>query len=307
MQIKDNTNMNLSITSNFNKKCWFDWLILLPFSFSLGLYLFFSNPWLRADLQADSYSWFLDFSRTIFQPQSAYYAESILLPLLARLIGATNSLENYKLLCAFLTLCILPIVAIFAQNHFHKLWKTLLFIFLFGLSFQYLQYYILGFPDPLTILLLVLAVFQRKLIFLFLLLMMATSITILAILVGKMLLLSWYAVFHYQLMGRMDWALSKGYSFFLERYEANVFGFWLTPGVFFLGVYLLCVIFFIPRNFRFAMAAIFSLVIAYLALFWTIDGLRVFAVIIAAPYAYLLVAFISSIRTQSTPVKVNDD
>lgn len=305
------------------------YLILLFVSSCLSLFLFMRNPWLASDLNTDSYVWFLEFSRTIFQPQSAYYAESILLPLLAKILGATQTLITYKLLCGLLTICILPITAIFAQRYFQNLLKTLLFIVLFGLSFQYFQYYILGFPDPLTILLLVSAVFQKRLgtVFVLLVLVMLShfsmaalsaigliglvycspntgsysrkkfvGVALAAIFTGKALLLAWYAVFHYQLLSRLDWALAKGYMFFLERYETNMVGFWLMPGAPFLVLYFLIAAYFLMRKkFAFVFTAILALAIAYVALFWTVDGLRVFAVVIAAPFAYLLLSFINSL------------
>ena len=306
-----------------------NYFVLLVISSCISIFLFMRNPWMASDIYADSYIWFLEFSRTIFQSQSAYYAESILLPLLARIFGATKSLITYKLLCGLLTLFILPISAIVAQNYFKNVYKTLLFIFLFGFSFSYLQYYILGFPDPLTILLLVLAVFQKRWGGLFVLLTLAmlshfsmaalgaialagmyffspnpltdstkkaALIVVAAIVSGKLLLLSWYAIFHYQLISRLDWALAKGYGFFLGRYEENVLGFWLTPGISFLVIYfLICIYFLWQKKITFVLSAIFALLIAYIALFWTVDGLRVFAVIIAAPYAYLLVCFINNL------------
>jgi len=287
------------------------------------------NPWMKSDLNTDSYIWFLEFSRTIFQPQSAYYAESILLPLLARIFGATQTLLTYKILCGLLTIFILPITTIFAQRYFHNLFKTLLFILLFGISFQYLQYYILGFPDPLTILLLVSAVFQNRLSVLFGLLVLAmlshfsmaalsaigfvclvyfspnadfhfrkkmVGVTLSAILAGKVILLAWYSLFRYQLVSRLDWVIDKGYPFFLERYEANIAGFWLTPGIPFLALYFFIAIYFlIQKKYAFVFSALFALLISYTALFWTVDGLRVFAVVIAAPFTYLLLSFINSL------------
>lgn len=145
------------------------------FSIGLGLslYLFLGNPWLVADYHSDSYSWFVDFSRSIFHPQSAYYAKSILLPLIGKMIGASRSILLYKSLCAALTIAILPISGVLAQRYFQSFYKALAFVLLFGLSFQYLRYYILGFPDPLTILLLILAVFQKRLAVMFVLLVLA--------------------------------------------------------------------------------------------------------------------------------------
>ena len=321
--------MPSSATGNSVRQTALAYLILLFVSSCLSLFLFMRNPWLASDLNTDSYVWFLEFSRTIFQPQSAYYAESILLPLLAKILGATQMLITYKLLCGLLTICILPITAIFAQRYFQNLLKTLLFIVLFGLSFQYFQYYILGFPDPLTILLLVSAVFQKRLGTVFVLLVLAmlshfsmaalsaigliglvycspntdsysrkkfVGVALAAIFTGKALLLAWYAVFHYQLLSRLDWALAKGYMFFLERYETNMAGFWLMPGTPFLVLYFLIAAYFLMRKkFAFVFTAILALAIAYVALFWTIDGLRVFAVVIAAPYSYLLLSFINSL------------
>lgn len=307
----------------------FIYLGLIAVSLCLSLYLFLRNPWAASDLDADSYIWFLEFSRAIFQPQSAYYAESILLPLLAKILGATKTLKIYKLLCGLLTICILPVTAIFAQRYFQNLFKTLLFIFIFGLSFQYLQYFILGFPDPLTILLLILAVFQKRLSSIFALLVLAmlshfsmaalsviawvgliyfsptndfhsrkksVGVALAAILMGKAILLSWYVLFHYKLVSRLDWVLGKGYPFFLDRYETNIAGFWLTPGIPFLGLYFFITTYFLmKKRYDFVFSALSALAISYTALFWTVDGLRVFAVVISAPYAYLLMSFINSL------------
>jgi len=323
-----------STTANSTRQTALIYLILLFTSSCLSLFLFMGNPWLASDLNTDSYAWFLEFSRTIFQPQSAYYAESILLPLLAKVLGVTQTLSSYKLLCGLFTICILPITAIFAQRYFQNLYKTLLFIVLFGLSFQYLQFYILGFPDPLTILLLVLTVFQKRLGAMFALLVLAmlshfsmaalsvvglaslvyfspnasfhsrkkmVGVVLAAILAGKAILLSWYALFHYQLVSRLDWVLGKGYPFFLERYEANIAGFWITPGIPFLALYFLIAAYFLmQKKFAFVFSALFALAISYIALFWTVDGLRVFAVVISAPFAYLLLSFINSLSFWKT-------
>jgi hypothetical protein len=304
------------------------YFVLLLVSFGLSLFLFMRNPWMASDLNTDSYIWFVEFARSIFQAQSAYYAESILLPLIAKLLGATKTLMTYKLLCGLLTICILPITAIFAQRYFQNVLKTLLFIILFGFSFQYLQYYILGFPDPLTIILLLVAVFQKRPSAMFILLVLAmlshfsmsalgalglvgmlyfspsitkhsiqksAGVVIAAIACGKVLLLVWYTVFHYQLLGRLDWALGKGHTFFVERYEADVIGFWLTPGIPLLTLYFLITIYFLmQKKYAFVFSALIAIAISYVALFWTVDGLRVFAVVIAAPYAYLLLSFIQS-------------
>jgi len=43
------------------------------------------------------------------------------------------------------------------------------------------------------------------------------------------------------------------------------------------------------------LAALFALALTYLGLFFTVDGYRIFAVIICAPYAWLLKEFILSL------------
>ncbi len=298
----------------------------------LGAYLFFSNPWLVEDYHSDSYSWFVDFSRSIFQPQSAYYAESILLPLIGKLIGASRSILLYKSLCAFLTISILPISGVLAQRYFQSFYKALAFVLLFGLSFQYLKFFILGFPDPLTIVLLLAAIFQRKVSAVFCLIILALlshfsmaaigvvaliglvytspalmrvsinkycGVLLIALLTGKLILLAWYGIFHYQLQSRLNWALEKGYPFFYERYQGDIDGFWLTPGITFLILYGFILLYFlVRRQLLLVGTAITALAMAYAALFWTVDGLRVFAVTIAAPYGYLLMTFIQSVSAQ---------
>jgi len=310
------------------------YLLVAAVGLCIGIPLFLFNPWLLEDLHSQSYVWFLDFSKTIFQPQSAYYSESILLPLLARMLGASKTLIAYKLFCSLLTICILPITAIFALTYLQSVCKTLIFIVLFGFSFQYFQFYILGFPDPLTILLLVLVVFQKRFGAIFGLLILAmlshfsmaalgavglafmfylspsaslsytrksAGAVIIAIAFGKVLLVTWYAVFHYQLVSRLDWVLGKGYTFFLGRYETDVIGFWLTPGIFFLITYFLVTAYFLmQKRYAFMASALLALAISYFALFCTIDGLRVFSVIIAAPYTYLLLSFIQSLSICKT-------
>jgi len=322
-------NLPSNVKVDLLSKIALTYFVLLLVSSGLSYFLFMRNPWMASDLNTDSYIWFVEFARSIFQAQSAYYAESILLPLIAKILGATKTLLTYKLLCGLLTICILPITAIFAQRYFQNVFKTLLFVILFGFSFQYLQYYILGFPDPLTIILLLLAVFQKRpsTMFVFLVLAMlshfsmaalgalglagmlyfspgaskhsiqkSVGVVIAAIVCGKVLLLAWYSVFHYQLLSRLDWALGKGHAFFLERYEADSMGFWLTPGIPLLTLYFLITIYFlIQKKYTFVLMAIIALAMSYGALFWTVDGLRVFAVVIAAPYAYLLLSFIQSL------------
>ncbi|MEI6685752.1 MAG: hypothetical protein WCN64_06430 [Planctomycetota bacterium] len=304
-------------------------VIIMGLSCALSLLLFFQNPWLSTDLNNNSYAWFVDFSRTIFQANSAYYAESILLPLIARLIKVSNSLLAYKYLCAILTCLILPVFTWCSLKILKNRVQAIIFTLLFASTFQYLEFYILGFPDPLTILFLGIAAFSRKSIYVLMCICLAglshfsmallgacglailflfapfiekklriglAIASILGVLIARIFLALWYLIFNYELISRVDFIFHKGAGFFIERYQSNIAGFWLTPGIPFLLFYAIITGFFIyRRNYYFAIAAICSLSLGYFSIFITIDGLRVFAVTIVSAYILLMISFIQVI------------
>ena len=307
--------------------------MLISLSCALSLFLFFQNPWLSTDLYSNSYAWFVDFSRTIFQSNSAYYAESILLPLIARLIKASNSLLAYKYLCAILTCLILPVFTWCSLKILKNRVQAIIFTLLFASTFQYLEFYILGFPDPLTILFLGIAAFSRKSIYVLMFICLAglshfsmallgacgitmlflfapfiekklriclAIASILGILIARIFLALWYLIFNYELISRVDFIFNKGAGFFIERYQSNIAGFWLTPGIPFLLFYAITIGFFIHRrNYYFAITAICSLSLAYFSIFITIDGLRVFAVTIVGAFLLLIISIIQAISDKS--------
>ena len=137
---------------------------LLLFSGILGSYLFFLNPLLpnAFDLTQDNVEWYAIFSQNIFHPTTTYIAESILLPLGAKIIGASASTQSYRILCALLTISLLPFLAALTTHYFNSTAKSFLFILIFGVTFTYLSNYRLGFPDPLTIGFLSFTALQRQ-------------------------------------------------------------------------------------------------------------------------------------------------
>ena len=139
-------------------------LSLLLFSLLLGLYLFFLNPLLTAAFESSdsNIEWYAVFSKNIFHPTTSYIAESILLPFFAKLIGASASTASYRVLCALITISILPLLAAASHRFFNSTSKAFIFVVLFGVSFTYLANYRLGFPDPLTIALLCFTALQRQ-------------------------------------------------------------------------------------------------------------------------------------------------
>ena len=305
---------------------------LIVLSGFLGLFLFFQNPSISLlTTHANDVEWYAVLSNELFRPNTSYIAESILLPFLAKLVGANVSSQGYRLLCVFTTLLILPVLTIVVAHVSRSLIKTFFFLLLFSISFRYLWAFQLGFPDPLTILLITIAAVSNhpRAIFvaLFLAVLSHFSMTLLAgltliifhgvradksskqteqveaiksivwaLIIGRCTLSIWYFLFEYKLIGRVSVAYLEGLGSFAIRYKSDVPKFWLTPGIAFLSLYftmMLCFIF--SKRIKLAVGAVVALSLAYGALFLTVDGLRVFAVVISGFYARLLLVSIDSV------------
>ena len=262
-----------------------DWpyLSLLLFSLTLGLGLFFLNPQLSAAFEANekNIEWYAIFSKNLFHPTTSYIAESILLPFIAKVLGANASTQSYRFLCALATISLLPLLAAMAQRFFNSTAKAFLLVLIFGVSFTYLSNYWLGFPDPVTIALLSFTALQRRPVALFFGALLAglshfsmslfalTALAlpwmavrtiskdarytafkaiVLGLLASRLLLALWFYLFEYRLMSRADIILDNGLSFFIDRYSQSPLAFWLVPGVTFLMSYGLIVVYFIVQQ-----------------------------------------------------------
>jgi hypothetical protein len=292
----------------------------------LSLVLFFKNTNIPIFFEKDNFDWYAKYAQTIFHPdyfvRGGYYAESILLPILAKLIGAAKSIIAFKVFCAAIELAILPVLAFHALNYFKSALMAFLFVLIFSLTFIYFKQYVLGFPDPLTVLLLIglplisspillavcaaLAMLSHfSMAFLAVLVLipliclsksparMVSSSAIYILIgavIGRGILQIWYWIFdYYNPLGRIQWVLTHGIEFFVERYQADTGQFWLTPGLWFLITYVLCVLIALwHKKYLFCLASIGSLLIAYTVLFLTVDGLRGFAVVICPSYVLIL-------------------
>lgn len=293
---------------------------LLLFSVGLGIFLFFQDQNLA--LYFDGNTAYSDFSANIFKLNTSYFAESILLPLAANVLGASSSLHAYKIFCATVIILMLPVLSVAAYRYFNSVSIALAFILSLALVFPWFRMAGLGQPDPFTICLLILAALQKSPYKVFwcllgaslshfsLLLMalpavvaflLTTGLTtyrtkvqcvrlaILAVLVGKLGLSLWYFMFSYELGTRLDWIIERWPDFFVERYQGDPIGFWLTPNLYFLiGYTLMMSYFLLSRRYAFVISMLLSLSCAYLANFITIDGYRIVAVILAAPITYVL-------------------
>lgn len=300
------------------RELWSGYLFLLIFSFITSLFLFFSDPYLH--LIFDGNTAYSDFSSNIFRPNTSYFAESILLPLLAKTLGAHSSLAAYKILCSVLTIFILPIVSVAAYKYYNNISTAVFYTLILAVAFPWFRMAGIGQPDPPTILFLLLSALQKNPKPLFVCLFLASlshfSLVLFAVptlflfihateslsayqkkklykallfsvLCGKLFLSLWYFIFDYQLSTRLNWIIERGSEFFVDRYKTDPIGFWTTPNTFFLCLFSgLSIWFCFLRKFRFSFAMWSGLAAAYTANFITIDGYRITAVILAAPLAF---------------------
>lgn len=307
------------------------WLLIV--SIALGLSIFFKLPFLSQFFDLDSVDWYVKYSQTIFSPSHdarvLYWGESILLPLLGNVLGASKSLAAYKILCAFLSISILPVLTMLVLYQTQSVRITGFFLLAFSGTFIFLGEMGLGYPDPLTLLLMFIAVLQRSnLVMAFCISLAALShfsmatvstvalcvlfittpenggtkkikktvFAILGLVFGRLLLQVWFWKFYYlHVTGRIEWFFDRGPQFFIDRYLHNPWEFWLTPGWAFLITYLIITLYFLyQRQYRFVIAILIPIALAYGVLFCTLDGLREFACVIGPAYAYLLLMFITS-------------
>lgn len=304
------------------------------FSLILSCYFLFNNPQFFNWFVIEYEPVFLGYSKEIFHPghmaKVMYWGESILLPLLAQVSGASQFRSAYFFFCGLIYLAIIPTYSYLALQRLESPSKALLFILLLVASFPYLRQMDYSSSDFLTILLIGTAVLSESYLILFFGTLLAAlshfSITLVSIaglipllyfspllrhkskrsavlfligglLMGRGLLALWYWKFDYlHTGGRMDYVLDLGIDFFIAKYAENLGQFLLIPQASFLLLYFLTVLYFAYlRKYSFCIAALFALLLAYAAMFFTVDGYRIFATVIAGAYVYLLLCLLSQL------------
>jgi hypothetical protein len=315
-------------------KTQFDGLVLSVFYFftlALSCFLFFKYSQIFDWLTRDYEPVFLGYSREIYYPQHMakvmFWGESILLPLMVQMIGASKPKAAYFFFCGIIYIAIIPTFAYFALQRFKSPLKALIFTLLLVGTFPYLRQMDFSSSDFLTILLMGISVISGNALILFAGIVLASlshfSITIVSsvclipifffspilvkkerlknlaflvsgLIVGRSLLALWYWKFDYlRSGGRVDYVIDLGVNYFINRYLENPEVFWLMPQISFLIPFIFILFYFAYlKNYLFCCAAIFSLLIAYISMFFTLDGYRIFATVMAAPYIYLLLSFI---------------
>jgi hypothetical protein len=80
----------------------------------------------------------------------------------------------------------------------------------------------------------------------------------------------------------------------MSKYAEGPSQFWLVPQAYFILLYFFAVLYFAYlKKYSFCIAALFALALAYAAMFFTVDGYRIFATVIAGAYGYLILCLLS--------------
>jgi hypothetical protein len=295
---------------------------VMLFSLAIGLILFFSNATDLTRFTENTKDPYLFFAQNIYKANYTYLSESLLMPLLANLVGATSSPQAFYVFTAFLTILILPILSYLSVERCGTMGGALIVIAFFS-SFNYLHKFWLGFPDALTITLLCVIPFLKNPVTLFIFALLAAlshfSMSVLCLfslcvliyfgsnvssvhrlsliksilaglITGKIFLQGWYAAFDYRINSRLDIVSETGISFYLNNYEQIGFQFWLIPGLNFLFFYLIILVTAVlAKNYGLFFSGLVAIMLAYLAVFFTTDGLRIFSVVISGSYVFLLI------------------
>ena len=264
-------------------------------------------------------------SLNIFKPQTRFSAESILVPLLGKIFGASKSAYSYQMFIALFQFAILPLVALILSRYITNTFAAYFALIIFAFSFTHLRNYYLGFPDAVTMLcLIVFAVStNNKSIFISALLAFLSHFTltifggiaifsilfflkkenylrikfwnklslfITAMIIGKLALLMWYRLFQYNFSNRFNYIFEhRSVGWFIEQYKSHINEFWTTPGLLFLFCNLVICTYLLMKERRLFIGWLCAFSTAYLCLFMSEDGLRIFSVVIVGSYVLLLI------------------
>jgi hypothetical protein len=314
-------------------------VIVMTIAFAASGWTLFHNPSLTGLLEGDAQrvEWYGVFASQIFHPYQTYISESVLLPLIAKVLGASTSRSSWLVLCSIVTFLVMPVLTAIAIFQTNSTRKGLLFLLAIA-SLLNLQDLPLGFPDPMTIMMLGIVAMQNRIIPLFVAAFFASishfslslfslfglgvlircdvrsGLTVndkkyriygllLGALAGKIFVAVWHLLLNYHAESRLQWALNYGLQEFWARYAQDPLAFWLTPGIGFLIVYgfILCVLAWC-RNLQLAIAGFVVLFIAYAANYLALDGVRIFTTAASAPLVYLALRVVDSVAVSKSTV-----
>ena len=307
---------------------------------AVSAWTLFHNASLTALLEDNTRTieWYGIFANQIFHPFQTYISESVLLPFIAKVLGASASRSAWLVLCALMLFLVMPVLTGIVLMQTKSATKSLLFLAFIFLVLD-LQDLPLGFPDPMTIMMLGIVALQRRSTPLFFSALIASishfSLSIFSLiglaivifcdlrdglsiaekkrriyclalgaLAGKVFVGLWHLLLNYHAESRLQWALNYGVQEFWKRYVDDPTAFWLTPGISFLIAYaiLLCALAW-RSSLRLAIAGVIVLVIAYIANYLALDGVRIFTTAASASLVYLTFRLVESINVSQAVIK----
>jgi hypothetical protein len=255
----------------------------------------------------------------LFSPMETYLSESLLTPLIANITGMNATPYLFQVLSLGLVLgSLLVLSVLFSMQH-----KTIGGLIVTSILFSYYPlagdlFRSLGYPDPLTMILLILATATKtsklKMVFIFFaglshFSMVAVALTslllidmiksnmalnvsnfirnahvyIIPLILSKLFIIIFGYIFEYSSPSRFTTALSYGLDHFIEWNLARPYDF-----IDVLGIPGVMYVAFVIYKYRQTMIPLFiTLTLSYIAFFFTEDRPRVFGVVFAPMYIYI--------------------
>ena len=273
------------------------------------------------------YEWYYEFARTVFEPQRGYWAESLLVPLLANVMGAAGSLAAYKIFCLALTVVCLVWLAALIADRLQSPLPVMTASIGIALFPQIVELFggVLGSPDPLVAVALCTAVLApspaARIAALFVASMTHFTLTAMATpaivilnahemrltirdairdrrlwclaltpAVAGFALLAWFLAFSYRFMPRAGWVAERGLGYFIDFNMAQIDAFYTVIGpVAIAATVAFAAIATLRRDWLALLGILTALICAYVAHFLSVDRPRIFGTIYMPAYLYALV------------------
>ena len=303
-------------------------LVLLLIGIFLELNNFFVYRY--SFFNSSHFSEYLYFTINVFNRVYGYFAESIFVPLIGYSIGVPDIILAYKIFVLSISLFILPSILFLGYFHFKNLFVTILFGLIFFVCFPFDRYPLTGAPDPMTIIFLIMAAMTKDYRVVFFSVVGAglchftlatfaiiglclcfisfnrsdkngrilVTYSIYGLISAFIILQIWFTVFRYSPVSRMAQNLlylsdpQTSQAIYVNRISEL----FMVPGIeFLISLGVILVYFIIFRNFIFIICLLISVLLSYVAVTFSSDGIRIFSVAITGAYVFALREFVESI------------
>jgi hypothetical protein len=318
---------------NFNQKWLFD--SLAPF-----IIVLFPLLLINFTININSgFEWYWELSKNIYQPQQIYYAESILLPLIAKIVGADQTLISYKTFSFLQNFIWLFFVFIFLRKNQLKQYQKVLVLLVITLNtITFSNFTTIGMPDPLTtfgaalllfgsngILILaggIIGVLSHFSVTVFVLINVIflrilssefstnkekirfSIAALLSVLFGRLLLQLFYICFHYHIYSRISWVLEKGFTYWVTFNLEHWKDLFTLQNKFHLLILIAIAIIFIIYKNKTIYAMIFGILNSLISFCITVDRPRIFILIYWPVFIYSIIEVFSCNTIPKTTKKI---